>query len=85
LRLQPLANPVITPRFLTDQFDLDVGVALARQSQVMFQSAPFSSVVADPFTTLPSGSSTADFENYLKTTSFVSAQSYSLYVFIHEL
>jgi hypothetical protein len=70
---QPLANPVITPRFLTDQFDLDVGVALAKQSIVMFQSAPWSSVVVNPdATSVAIDGTTEEWENYLQTTSFVS-------------
>jgi choline dehydrogenase len=67
----PLANPIITPRFLTDQFDLDVGVALAKQSRVMFQTSPFSSVVENAFVdAVPANGTTADWENYLRTTSF---------------
>jgi hypothetical protein len=67
----PLADPVITPRFLTDQFDLDVGVALAKQSRVMFQAAPFGSVVADAFVNaVPANGTTADWEAYLRSTSF---------------
>jgi choline dehydrogenase-like flavoprotein len=67
----PLADPVITPRFFTDQFDLDAGVQLAKQSRVMFQSTPFSSVIANPFIdAVPANGTDADWENFLRSTSF---------------
>jgi choline dehydrogenase len=67
----PLADPIITPRFLTDQFDLDVGVALAKQSRVMFKSAPFSAVVANASAdAVPDSGTTADWEAFLRSTSF---------------
>jgi choline dehydrogenase-like flavoprotein len=67
----PLADPVITPRFFTDQFDLDVGVQLAKKSRVMFQSTPFSSVIANAFIdAVPANGTDADWENFLRATSF---------------
>jgi len=69
--VDPLVNPIITPRFVTDQFDLDVGVALAKQSRVMFQSAAFSSVVANAFVdAVPANGTTADWEAWYRSTSF---------------
>lgn len=45
----PFDNPIVTPRFLTDQFDQDVAVAVSRLSRALFASAPFKKAVADPY------------------------------------
>lgn len=42
-------RPIIVPRFLTDKFDQQVAIAIARRSQTLFASAPFADVVTDPY------------------------------------
>lgn len=45
----PFAEQTIVPRFLTDKFDQDVAVAMARHAGVLFASAPFQAAVADAY------------------------------------
>lgn len=65
-------DPIITPRFLTDQFDRDVAVAVSRRSTTLFASAPFEEIVADPYYDPPIGPNATDTEwlAWYKNTSF---------------
>lgn len=58
----PFDAPKITPRFLTDAFDQAVAVTIARRSQALFATAPFSEVVADPYYDPPIASNGTDSE-----------------------
>jgi hypothetical protein len=76
---QPNADPVITPRFYTDEWDTDVGVALANQSRVMFETAPFQSIIETAVTgTVPANATYAQWVSYVNSTSYVSVLSASL-------
>lgn len=58
----PFADPIITPRFLSDTFDQDVAITISRRSRSLFASAPFSEVVADPYYDPPIGPNATDSE-----------------------
>lgn len=58
----PLQNPIITPRLLSDSFDAAVAVSIARASRVVFASAPFQDVVADAYYNPPIGPNGTDSE-----------------------
>ncbi|KAF5123415.1 Glucose oxidase [Metarhizium anisopliae] len=45
----PFEVPVITPRFLTDQFDQQVAVAMARLSRALWASRAFEGFVDDAY------------------------------------
>ncbi|KAF3912941.1 hypothetical protein ABW20_dc0104519 [Dactylellina cionopaga] len=66
------APPAIMPRFLTDEFDQAVAIAVARRTRELFSAPPFKDVVADAYLDPPIGRNGTD-EEYLawlsKTTS----------------
>ncbi|KAG5923699.1 hypothetical protein E4U53_003532 [Claviceps sorghi] len=68
----PFDYPVITPRFLTDMFDQQVAIAVARRSRELWNSAPLADLVADayyvPPTIGPNGSD-ADYLKWLQNSS----------------
>ncbi|KAK6544735.1 hypothetical protein TWF694_001420 [Orbilia ellipsospora] len=66
------APPAIMPRFLTDEFDQAVAIAVARRTRDLFNAPPFKNVVADAYLDPPISRNGTD-EEYLawlsKTTS----------------
>lgn len=68
----PFQSPTIVPRFLTDNFDQQVAIAVSRRSQTLFVSAPFADVVADPYHNPGLGPNGTDSEwlTWYKETSF---------------
>ncbi|KAG5988790.1 hypothetical protein E4U54_004533 [Claviceps lovelessii] len=45
----PFDSPIIMPRFLTDMFDQQVAIALARRSRDLWNSPPLADLVADAY------------------------------------
>ncbi|KAJ7768631.1 alcohol oxidase [Mycena maculata] len=43
----PFADPRITPRFLTDEFDVKVAVQVAKASRSLYSTAPFAPIIAE--------------------------------------
>ncbi|KAJ7695029.1 hypothetical protein B0H17DRAFT_1056102 [Mycena rosella] len=43
----PFAAPRVTPRFLSDDFDLKVAVQIAKQARALYQTAPFAPIIAE--------------------------------------
>lgn len=68
----PFQNPVIAPRLLTDNFDQEIAIAITRRSRVVFSSAPFADVVADPYYDPPiaTNGTDAEFLAWYKSTAF---------------
>ncbi|KAH8109511.1 alcohol oxidase [Phellopilus nigrolimitatus] len=69
----PFADPHIVPRMLTDEFDLNVAVAIAHRSRSLFQSAPFTSVVADAYadpSSLNADATDAEYAAWFRATSY---------------
>lgn len=60
----PRVPPLIVPRLLTDEFDRQVAVTMARRARAVFASEPFKDVVADPYLDPPIGVNGTD-EQYL--------------------
>lgn len=58
----PFQFPIIMPRFLTDEFDRQVAIAVARKSRELFSSAAFADIVADPYYDPPIGPNGTDAE-----------------------
>lgn len=58
----PFAPPKITPRFLTDVFDQQVGVAAARRLRDVFTNKAFDGIVADAYQYPPLGPNATDAE-----------------------
>jgi len=58
----PLNNPLIVPRLLTDRFDEAVSIEIARASRRVFASVPFKDVVADAYFNPPIGPNGTDSE-----------------------
>lgn len=56
----PFQDPIITPRFLTDTFDQDVAVAVARLSRTLFETAPFDGIVTNAYLDPPIGPNGTD-------------------------
>lgn len=69
----PYTAPLIAPRLLTDAFDLQVSIAIARRSRALFQSPVFAGIVDDAFaspSTLLPNATDADYAAYVQATSF---------------
>lgn len=68
----PFENPIITPRLLTDDFDEQVAVTVARRAGTLYSSAPFADVVAEPYYDPPLGPNSTDAEylTWYKNTAF---------------
>ncbi|ROV96566.1 hypothetical protein VMCG_07803 [Cytospora schulzeri] len=68
----PFQDPIIVPRFLTDMFDQQVAIAVSRRSQILFASAPFAQVVANPYydPVLGPNSTDAEWLAWYKETSY---------------
>lgn len=61
-------------------------MALAKQSRVMFESQPFSSVIANAaIDAVPPNGTTADWEAFLRATSFVSLFLYAWFPLLKRL
>jgi len=72
----PFADPIITPRLYSDEFDVKFGVKVARKSRELFSSAPFQAVVADPYAdpaTVGANATDADYKAFLLQTSFAAS------------
>lgn len=67
----PFARPRITPRLLTDSFDVQVAIKLAKLARSMFLTNVFSPLVADAAADgVPLNASDAEWEKWLKESSF---------------
>ncbi|KAI5120562.1 hypothetical protein M0805_002512 [Coniferiporia weirii] len=69
----PFEDPVIVPRLLTDAFDMQVAVAVARASRTVFSSPPFNGVVADAYaapSNIAANATDAEYETYLTASSY---------------
>lgn len=60
----PFVYPIITPRLLTDAFDSQVSVAVARRSRDMYLTDAFAPVVQDAYYDPPIGANGTD-QQYL--------------------
>ncbi|KAH7098429.1 alcohol oxidase [Auriculariales sp. MPI-PUGE-AT-0066] len=69
----PFDDPVITPRLLSDQFDVKFAIKVARKSRELFLSKPFQEVVADAYAdpaTLGPDATDEEYAAWLRETSF---------------
>ncbi|KAI4294607.1 alcohol oxidase [Schizophyllum commune Loenen D] len=64
------AAPAITPRLLTDEFDVQVAVNIARKAQSMFTVWPFDSIISTAFLDVAQGASDAIWEAWYKSTAY---------------
>jgi hypothetical protein len=46
--IQPFARPEIIPRYLTDDFDVSVAVAVAKKARKLFESPTFAPIISVP-------------------------------------
>ncbi|KAH7044678.1 alcohol oxidase [Auriculariales sp. MPI-PUGE-AT-0066] len=72
----PFADPIVTPRLLSDSFDVKFAVKVARKSRELFLSAPLQSVIADAYadpSTVGPNATDADYEAWLRQTSFAAS------------
>ncbi|TRM56924.1 hypothetical protein BD626DRAFT_516853 [Schizophyllum amplum] len=67
------APVAITPRLLSDDFDLSVAVTIAKKARSMFTIAPFSSVISDPYVDLPEDASDDDWAAWYKETAYAAS------------
>ncbi|KAL1664706.1 hypothetical protein GGF50DRAFT_54311 [Schizophyllum commune] len=66
----PFAGPAITPRLLSDDFDLSVAVTVAKKARSMFTTAPFQQVVSDPYVDLPENATDDDWAEWYRSTAY---------------
>lgn len=67
----PFGRPVITPRFFTDEFDVDTGVRLAKKARSLFQTETFEDIVQVVELNGPSSNATeSEWVEWLKETSY---------------
>ncbi|CAJ2509874.1 Uu.00g057740.m01.CDS01 [Anthostomella pinea] len=68
----PFSTPVITPRLLTDSFDQEIAVAIARRSRALFASDVFEYVVENAYYDPPIGPNGTDAEylEWYKSTAY---------------
>ncbi|KAH7092878.1 alcohol oxidase [Auriculariales sp. MPI-PUGE-AT-0066] len=72
----PFADPIVTPRLLSDPFDVKFAVKVARKSREMFQLPTFQNVVADAFADPASvgpNATDADYEAWFRQTSYAAS------------
>ncbi|KAF3762744.1 FAD-linked reductase, partial [Cryphonectria parasitica EP155] len=58
----PFQNQIIVPRFLTDEFDQQVAVAISRRAGTLFSSKPWAAIVADAYYAPALGPNSTDAE-----------------------
>ncbi|KAH8901341.1 GMC oxidoreductase [Thozetella sp. PMI_491] len=58
----PLEDPIITPRFLTDAFDQAIAVAISRRSRAVFSTSPLADLIANAYYDPPIGPDGTDAE-----------------------
>lgn len=58
----PRAQPLIVPRFLTDEFDCQVAVAMVRRARATLASEVFNEIVANPYLDPPISENSTDSE-----------------------
>ncbi|KAI5829486.1 alcohol oxidase [Schizophyllum commune Tattone D] len=69
----PFAAPAITPRLLTDDFDVKVAVTIAKKAQSMFTTEPFSPIISSAYVDVPAGASDADWEAWYRETAYAAS------------
>ncbi|KAL1743688.1 hypothetical protein HDZ31DRAFT_40382 [Schizophyllum fasciatum] len=64
------AAPAITPRLLTDDFDVSVAVNIAKKAQSMFTIWPFDSIIGNAFLDVAQNATDAAWEAWYKSTAY---------------
>ncbi|KAF7317884.1 Alcohol oxidase [Mycena kentingensis (nom. inval.)] len=67
----PFVNPRITPRLLSDDFDVDVAIQVAKKARALYQSSPFASLISQvAIDAVGLDATDAEWEAWLKSSSF---------------
>ncbi|KAJ7199770.1 hypothetical protein GGX14DRAFT_536461 [Mycena pura] len=67
----PFAAPRITPRFLTDEFDVKVAVKISKKARSLYRTAPFSPIISQVVIDAVAANATdAEWAAWYKSTSF---------------
>ncbi|KAF7324160.1 Alcohol oxidase [Mycena kentingensis (nom. inval.)] len=67
----PLAPPRITPRFLSDDFDVDVAVQISKRARSLYETTPFAPIIAQLVVDAVGANATdAEWAEWFKSTSF---------------
>jgi hypothetical protein len=70
---QPFASPTITPRFLSDDFDVETGVKIAQKARDLYTTFPFQPIISEVvIDAVPANATDDDWAKWYRDTSFVS-------------
>ncbi|KAJ7065215.1 hypothetical protein C8F01DRAFT_982101 [Mycena amicta] len=67
----PFAAPTITPRFLTDEFDVDVAVTISKKARALYRTSAFRPIISEVVVDAVAANATdAEWAAWFKSTSF---------------
>ncbi|KAF8191540.1 hypothetical protein K438DRAFT_1830692 [Mycena galopus ATCC 62051] len=67
----PFVNPRITPRFLSDDFDVDIAVQIARRARKLYKTPSFQPIISEVvIDAVPANATHAEWAAWYKSTSF---------------
>ncbi|KAJ7830044.1 cytochrome c oxidase subunit VA-domain-containing protein [Mycena olivaceomarginata] len=70
----PFASPRITPRFLSDDFDVETGVKIAQKARDLYTTFPFQPIISEVvIDAVPANATDDDWAKWYRDTSFVGA------------
>ncbi|KAJ6516811.1 hypothetical protein C8R47DRAFT_1268497, partial [Mycena vitilis] len=67
----PFDSPVITPRFLSDDFDLQVAVQISKMARSLYRTGPFAPIISEVVVdAVPDNATDTEWAEWYKSTSF---------------
>ncbi|KAL1744224.1 hypothetical protein HDZ31DRAFT_82832 [Schizophyllum fasciatum] len=69
----PFATPAITPRLLSDDFDLKIAVTIAKKAQSMFTTAPFAPIISSAYVDVPANATDDEWAAWYKSTAYAAS------------
>ncbi|KAJ7626360.1 alcohol oxidase [Mycena polygramma] len=67
----PFDSPVITPRFLSDEFDVQIAVAISKKARSLYRTGPFQPIISQVVVdAVPDNATDTEWAAWYKSTSF---------------